>query len=290
MPTEGVILVDGQNVIGLSPPQRNFGVVFQGYALFPHMTALENVEFPLRMRRYPAEKRRRLAFEMLDKVGLASMAGRRPRELSGGQQQRVALARALVFQPNALLLDEPLGSLDKNMRERMQHEIKQLQRTLGVTVLFVTHDQDEAMTMSDRIGVMNEGRIVQIGTPKEVYNHPNTVFVAGFLGETNLVPGEIKELGAKRAAVKIDEFNTNYVTVSPGSLIQRDEPAVISIRPEKMLILGPSDQADFAIKGTVCDHTFVGRYSRTVVNALGINFCVVGGICPCWTASRQAKR
>ena len=170
--TAGTVLIDGQPVDTLPPRDRNLGVVFQNYALFPHMSALENVEFALRMRKVPRAERRQRAEDALDRVGLGKMGDRKPRQLSGGQQQRVALARALVFNPAALLLDEPMAALDKRLREQMQEEIKTLQKSLGISVLFVTHDQDEAMAMSDRIVVMRDGKIVQSGPPEEVYNHP----------------------------------------------------------------------------------------------------------------------
>ena len=166
-------------------------MVFQGYALFPHMSVLDNVEFPLRMKRVAPQQRHKQAIDMLERVGLADLAARRPRELSGGQQQRVALARALVFEPDALLLDEPLGALDRRLREQLQLEIKEIQRRVGISILFVTHDQGEAMMMSDRIAVMDQGEIVQIGSPSDVYLHPDTSFVASFLGETNLIPDDI---------------------------------------------------------------------------------------------------
>jgi putative spermidine/putrescine transport system ATP-binding protein len=277
-PTSGTIRVDGRDVVALSPQHRKFGVVFQGYALFPHMTALENVEFPLAMRHHARADRRRMALEMLDRVGLSSMTGRRPRELSGGQQQRVALARALVFQPDALLLDEPLGALDKNMRERMQTEIKELQRTLGVSVLFVTHDQDEAMSMSDRIAVMNEGKIVQIGSPKDVYKHPRSAFVASFLGETNMIACKVREPGIARAAITMDNGRTGLGKVSPdGPRFQQDQSALVSVRPEKVSILRPGEEADFVVDGVVTEHVFVGRHARIAVKAIGMTFIVSSG-------------
>jgi len=274
-PNTGSIEVDGRNIVSLSPQHRQFGVVFQGYALFPHMSALENVEFPLRMRRVEASARRKLATDMLEKVGLSSMIHRKPRELSGGQQQRVALARALVFQPDALLLDEPLGALDKNMRERMQYEIKQLQRNLGITVLFVTHDQDEAMSMSDRIAVMNEGRIVQLGSPKDVYKHPATTFVANFLGETNLVPCEILETRADKAQVSIGQGLSCSAAIQSATTVSGDGKTVLSIRPENVSILRGGEAADIALQGIVREHTFVGRHTRTIIEAIGMEFAVV---------------
>lgn len=275
-PTSGSIEVAGRDVVALAPQHRQFGVVFQGYALFPHMTALENVEFPLRMRRVQTATRRKMALEMLEKVGLGSMTQRKPRELSGGQQQRVALARALVYQPDALLLDEPLGALDKNMRERMQHEIKELQRTLGITVLFVTHDQEEAMSMSDRIAVMNEGRIVQIGSPKDVYKHPETAFVANFLGETNLVPCEILGTGGNCAQVRIGECLSCEARFQNNTSAANKREATLSIRPENISLLKEADVADIAMHGVVREHTFVGRHTRTIVEAIGMTFAVTG--------------
>ena len=275
-PDSGTIDVDGRNIVGLTARERNFGVVFQGYALFPHMTALQNVEFPLRMRRVARDERRRLALEMLERVGLSSMTDRRPRQLSGGQQQRVALARALVFRPDALLLDEPLAALDRSMRERMQYEIKNLQHTLGISILFVTHDQEEAMSMSDRIAVMNEGQIVQIGSPKSVYMQPDTAFVAGFLGETNMMPCHICETGPERAGVKLIDGRLGEAPFSrDGSLLKRDDKALLSVRPEKITLLRPSETADFTFSGVVKEHTFVGRYSRSVVEVGDMAIVVV---------------
>ncbi|NTJ11590.1 ABC transporter ATP-binding protein [Rhizobium lusitanum] len=275
-PDTGTINVDGRNVVGLTAEERSFGVVFQGYALFPHMTARENVEFPLKMRNVPRDKRRKLALEMLDRVGLGAMTDRRPRAMSGGQQQRVALARALVFKPDALLLDEPLGALDKNMREKMQYEIKELQRTLGISILFVTHDQEEAMTMSDRIAVMNEGRIVQVGSPKSVYTHPNTAFVAGFLGETNMLPCKISDFGDDRAGVIFSDGRRSAGIISrEGPTLRSNDAALLSVRPEKVTLLHPKEEADFMLMGVVKEHTFIGRHCRSVVEAAGREFAVV---------------
>jgi putative spermidine/putrescine transport system ATP-binding protein len=206
--TEGVILVDGVSIGGVPPHKRGIGIVFQNYALFPHRTALQNVMFPLQMRKLPKAAAVGKAWEMLALVGLERFADRHPRELSGGQQQRVALARALVFDPALLLLDEPLGALDKNLRENLQIEIKRIQRSLGVTTIFVTHDQSEAMAMSDRIVVFEGGRIQQAGAPLEVYDRPVNAFVARFVGDSNLLPlrltnpatgtGEIEGIGPVR--------------------------------------------------------------------------------------------
>ena len=188
-PSSGVIELGGHNLTLSKPYQRNVGMVFQNYALFPHMTAQQNVLFPLQMRRFPKHEINSRAEAMLALVGLRGFAGRYPRELSGGQQQRVALARGLVFNPDVLLLDEPLGALDKNLREQMQVEIKRIHRELSITMIYVTHDQTEAMTMSDRVAVFGNGRLAQVGTPLDVYHRPATRFVAEFIGDSNIFPG-----------------------------------------------------------------------------------------------------
>jgi putative spermidine/putrescine transport system ATP-binding protein len=234
--TSGTVLIDGKPVDTLPPRDRNLGVVFQNYALFPHMSALENVEFALRMRKVPRAERRQRAEEALDRVGLGKMGGRKPRQLSGGQQQRVALARALVFNPAALLLDEPMAALDKRLREQMQEEIKTLQKSLGISVLFVTHDQDEAMAMSDRIVVMKDGKIVQSGAPEDVYNHPLTDWVASFLGDTNLIPCTVVERNGDEAVVDLGGLGRARV---------RDRGATgtnyaVSIRPEHLKFSSPA--------------------------------------------------
>jgi putative spermidine/putrescine transport system ATP-binding protein len=190
-PDAGEILIHGASVAGVPPYQRDVNTVFQDYALFPHMTVAENVEYGLMIRRVAAAERRRRAGEMLDLVKLAGLGGRKPAQLSGGQRQRVALARALINRPRVLLLDEPLGALDLQLREQMQVELKALQRRLGITFLYVTHDQGEALSMSDRLAVFNHGRVEQIGTPAGIYEHPATAFVAGFVGVSNVLEGDV---------------------------------------------------------------------------------------------------
>jgi putative spermidine/putrescine transport system ATP-binding protein len=275
-PTRGAIKVDGVDVVRRAPKDRNFGIVFQGYALFPHLTARQNVEFPLRMRGVDKAKRRSMADEMLDKVGLAGLEERRPREMSGGQQQRVALARALVFQPDALLLDEPLGALDKAMRERMQYEIKSLQRKLGISVLFVTHDQEEAMTMSDRIAVMNHGQIVQIGTPQELYDSPRTPFVASFFGETNLLSCTADTTDVRRIKVTLDSGFSFFAesNVDRAQLARRPE-TYVSIRPEKIRVLVGDQKADVNIDAVVRDVAFLGKFVRVCSVASGVKITTV---------------
>src|SRR5438132_13959277 len=188
-PTSGVIELDGHDLVRSKPYERNIGMVFQNYALFPHMTAAKNVVFPLKMRRFPKRDIEARARRMLELVGLRRFADRYPRELSGGQQQRVALARGLVFNPDVLLLDEPLGALDKNLREQMQVELKRIHREVGITMIYVTHDQTEAMTMSDRIAVFCNGKLEQVGSPLDVYNRPANRFVGEFVGDSNFFAG-----------------------------------------------------------------------------------------------------
>jgi putative spermidine/putrescine transport system ATP-binding protein len=268
-PTRGEILVDGHDIASRPPERRNFGVVFQGYALFPQKNVLENVEFGLRMKGVPAAARRRRALDMLDKVGLAGFTARKPRELSGGQQQRVALARALVFEPDALLLDEPLSALDRKLRETLQNEIKDLQKRFGISILFVTHDQDEAMMMSDRIAVMAEGRITQIGSPLDVYLHPATPFVASFLGETNLVPGIYRGIDNGYAVIDLTDAagQTRARLPADGRNLTAGDIVVVSVRPERVRLL--THQAGGKFSGVVSDCTFMGRHMRFRVQALG---------------------
>src|SRR5215831_7291828 len=266
--SRGKIRVDGRDIVGQPPEQRNFGIVFQGYALFPHMSVLDNVAFPLRMKGVGARQRARQAGEMLEKVGLDGLGSRRPHELSGGQQQRVALARALVFEPDALLLDEPLGALDRKLREQLQIEIKEIQRRVGVSVLLVTHDQDEAMMMSDRIAVMADGEIIQIGSPADVYLHPATPFVAGFLGETNLLPGICCGLEGDHVVIRFrtGELGRAGVPRFGGRPVSGDA-VLVSIRPERIRMLEPDEGADFFIEGKIASRTFLGRHTRYVINA-----------------------
>jgi len=246
-PTAGAIALDGRDLVLSKPYERNIGMVFQNYALFPHMTAVKNVVFPLRMRKFPRAEIEMRAAKMLDLVGLRAFAERYPRELSGGQQQRVALARGLVFNPDVLLLDEPLGALDKNLREQMQVEIKRIHRQLGITMIYVTHDQTEAMTMSDRIAVFSNGRLEQVGSPLDVYNRPASRFVGEFIGDSNFLfgvsdpkrPGMvwIPALGEVRVA-------------------RRDLPAgnvALLIRPERLRVLRSGESADNVFDMTVDD-------------------------------------
>jgi putative spermidine/putrescine transport system ATP-binding protein len=274
-PSSGQIRARGRDVSALPPNRRDFGVVFQGYALFPHMSVQDNVEFALRMRGVDPAARRKRALDMLDKVGLAAFAGRRPRELSGGQQQRVALARALVFEPDVLLLDEPLGALDKTMRGTLQAEIKDIQRKTGVSVLFITHDQEEAMMMSDLIAVMEAGRVAQIGTPEQVYGRPADRFVATFLGETNLLACEI--CGAEGPSVQVRLADGSVCLAQPGGVgLQGVTKATLCLRPETLTLLAPDKTADNVVEAQILDRVFLGQQVRYTLAALGQSLIAVG--------------
>jgi putative spermidine/putrescine transport system ATP-binding protein len=234
-PDGGTLRVGGASMAGVPPHKRGIGVVFQNYALFPHRTALQNVMFPLLMRSLPKAQATAKAREMLDLVGLAALADRHPRQLSGGQQQRVALARALVFDPALLLLDEPLGALDKNLREQMQLEIKRIQRALHVTTVFVTHDQSEAMALSDRIVVFEGGRVQQDAAPLEIYHRPRTEFVARFVGDSNLLRARIIDHAAGIA--EVEGLGPSRVLPAAAQAVAGGE-ATLLLRPE---LLSPAE-------------------------------------------------
>jgi len=247
-PSGGVIELAGADLTAMQPYQRNIGMVFQSYALFPHMTAWKNVVFPLKMRRFPRHEMKERADRMLDLVGLRQFAERYPRELSGGQQQRVALARGLVFNPDVLLLDEPLGALDKNLREQMQLEIKRIHRELGITMIYVTHDQTEAMTMSDRIAVFRDGRIEQVGSPLDIYHRPVNRFVGEFIGESNFLAGRIDP--ARPGWVELIGIGPARVA-QPAGLPAGD--VVVMIRPERLRLRGAGPAAENELDMVVGD-------------------------------------
>jgi putative spermidine/putrescine transport system ATP-binding protein len=229
-PTAGTIALDGEDLLRRKPYERNIGVVFQNYALFPHMTVARNVAFPLRMRRFPAAQQAARVRQILDLVDLGGFADKYPRELSGGQQQRVALARGLVFDPDVLLLDEPLGALDKNLREQMQVELKRIHREVGITMVYVTHDQTEAMTMSDRIAVFNRGRLEQVAPPLEVYHRPRTRFVGEFIGDSNFFAGR---LDGTTCRVSLDGLGVVDVDAAACRAIGSG-PVDVLVRPERI--------------------------------------------------------
>jgi putative spermidine/putrescine transport system ATP-binding protein len=230
----GQILVDGTDIAHTPPQRRGFGMVFQNYAIFPHLSVADNVAFPLRARRLPAEQIGARVRAALELVRLERYADRYSRELSGGQQQRVAIARAIVFQPSIVLMDEPLGALDKNLRFQMQVEIKEIQRRLGMTVIYVTHDQEEAMNMSDRIAIMNNGRIEQIGRPAEIYENPASTFIARFLGEANLIPGTVESVDAAGAVLRTARGVALRARAEAG--IRVGAAAHLFVRPERIEI------------------------------------------------------
>jgi len=247
-PTSGVIELAGEELTRRKPYERNIGVVFQNYALFPHMTVARNVAFPLRMRRFPRADQAARVRDILALVGLSEYAERHPRELSGGQQQRVALARGLVFNPDVLLLDEPLGALDKNLREQMQVELKRIHREVGITMVYVTHDQTEAMTMSDRIAVFNHGTLEQVAPPLEVYHRPRTRFVGEFIGDSNFFTGTIDP--AHRGRVDVDGLEP--IPVDPEACRRIGSGRVdVLVRPERVQLAGRGVPEVLSMKVTV---------------------------------------
>ncbi len=241
VPTAGTILLDGRDITHLPPHKRGIGVVFQNYALFPHMSVAENVAYPLTVRGLNKAEAKRRVDTALDMVKLGGFGGRRPAQLSGGQQQRVALARALVFEPDLVLLDEPLGALDKQLRERMQYELKQLHERLGKTMVYVTHDQSEALTMSDRIAVFDDGRIQQLAPPTELYERPTSLFVAEFVGENNRLEGTLIGIDAGVARVQLDD-GAELRGIAAGDIVPGAK-IVASVRPER-LVLGEEGHAN----------------------------------------------
>jgi len=262
-PTDGHILLDGERVDTLPPFRRGIGVVFQNYALFPHLTVAENVAFPLSVRRRPKAEITERVQRALAMVKLEAFLERRPLQLSGGQQQRVALARALVFDPKLVLLDEPLGALDKQLREQLQYELKSLHTRLGVTMIYVTHDQGEALTMSDRIAVFNDGRIEQLADPRTLYETPQSLFVARFIGENNLLPVMVERTDGERAEVRL--AGGIPLRAQPTVGVRAGAAGVATIRPEGIRI-GPQTEPvpdDLnSLAGRVADVTYLGDHLR----------------------------
>ncbi len=263
IPDAGRITVDGRDVTAVPPNKRDLGMVFQRYALFPHMTLRDNVGFPLMMRGVPAAERAARADRVLAVVGLEGYGDRLPSQLSGGQQQRVALARAIVYEPPVLLMDEPLSALDKNLREQMRLEIKHLQKRLGVTVIFVTHDQEEALVMADRVAVLDKGQLIQIGAPRELYERPCNAFVAGFLGETNFLPGTVAGTDSGGlATLRVAGGAISGAAVAP---LVAGTDALLSVRPEQIrLQAGPA--ADGALGGRVAEVIYAGASTIYLVD------------------------
>jgi putative spermidine/putrescine transport system ATP-binding protein len=261
LPSSGRIHIDGRDVTELPTRQRGLGMVFQNYALMPHMTVFENIAFPLRIRRVREQDIRQRVAEVLKIVNLGDFGHRKPRELSGGQQQRVAIARCLVYKPELILMDEPLGALDKKLREQLQFEIKRLHAELGVTVLYVTHDQEEALALSDRIMLMNNGRVEQIGTPHELYFAPSTVFAAQFLGESNRIEATVLESGAAETVLR----GATGAIKAPPTSIAPGTKATIIVRPENVRRLRPGETLANELSGDMIETTFIGDAIRSYV-------------------------
>jgi spermidine/putrescine transport system ATP-binding protein len=264
-PSAGSIRISGVDVTALPPHRRDINQVFQSYALFPHMTVRENIAFGLRMQRCPPAEIAEKVSAVIALVSLDGLEGRHAHELSGGQRQRVALARAIVPGPRVLLLDEPLSALDAKLRREMQVELKRLQRKIGLTTILVTHDQEEALAMSDRVAVMRAGRIEQLGTGEQVYHRPRTAYVADFLGESNLLRGRVTGTGV--AGVELETEDGLKVTVQPSepSPVRAGEERTISMRPEKLRIVNDPRQGENSFRGRVVERTVLGATARLVV-------------------------
>ena len=258
-PTAGDVILQGKPINLLLPEKRNLGMVFQNYALFPHMSIFENISFPLKMRKLPKREISGHVEKALELVQLEGYGDRKPNELSGGQQQRIAMARALVFDPPILLLDEPLGALDKKLRQHMQIELKHIHTRLRRTMIYVTHDQEEALVMSDRIAVMNQGRIEQVGSPDELYEKPANAFVAGFIGESNFLQGRVLKRDGDRLTLRMSD-GSEHSLVWEGEVGTHEE-VNFCIRPEKMFFVDARDSESF-LSGTIEEVIYVGETER----------------------------
>jgi putative spermidine/putrescine transport system ATP-binding protein len=270
---QGRILIDQADITELDPAQRNIGMVFQNYALFPHMSVARNVAYPLTMRGMPKAEIATRVSKALDMVELTDLAERLPKQLSGGQQQRVALARATVFQPRLLLLDEPFGALDRKLREQMQIEVRHLQRRLGLTTLFITHDQEEALVMSDRIVVMDKGRVLQVGPPSEIYEAPANPFVADFVGESNIFAGVVETSGGSALRVRLEQGPVIEVAGRADLAVHPGERVRVMVRPERFVDLATEPNSRYVnrIDGRVTDSAYIGVSDKyRVVTAEGI--------------------
>ena len=264
-PTNGEIYLDSDPISTIPPYKRGIGMVFQNYALFPHLSVYENLAFPLKVRKMSNDEINARIEKTLSMVSLSEFGQRMPAQLSGGQQQRVAVARALVFDPKVVLMDEPLGALDKNLRESMQYELKSIHEKLGVTVVYVTHDQGEALTMSNRIAVFNDGHIQQLSSPNELYESPANSFVAGFIGENNVITGIVKEISGSEAKVETDSGSTviaNPIATSIG------KKTSMSLRPERVII-NPASDIKNKFQASVREIIYHGDHTRVRVSILG---------------------
>lgn len=271
--TRGQIYLDGVPINNVPPHKRNIGMVFQNYALFPHMTVAENLAFPLKVRKMGQAEVQERVQRALDMVQLSEFDGRRPAQLSGGQQQRVAVARALVFDPKLVLMDEPLGALDKQLREQMQYEIKHIHENLGITVVYVTHDQSEALTMSNRIAVFNDGIIQQLAPPADLYERPDNSFVAQFIGENNKLVGTVIEQNGDACAVELESGETVAAlavnTEGPG------KPTMLSLRPERVALNPADGECDTRVFGKVEELIYLGDHIRTRISVCGCDDFIV---------------
>ncbi|MAQ86115.1 MAG: spermidine/putrescine ABC transporter ATP-binding protein [Maritimibacter sp.] len=266
--THGEIRLGGQEINNIPPHKRGIGMVFQNYALFPHMTVAENLAFPLEVRKMGKSEREQKVKRALDMVQMGDFGGRRPAQLSGGQQQRIALARALVFEAELVLMDEPLGALDKQLREHMQFEIKHIADNLGITVVYVTHDQTEALTMSDRVAVFQDGRIQQLDPPDVLYEEPQNSFVAQFIGENNTLHGTVKSITADKAVVELD--NGEMIDTVPVNVNAVGDRTLVSIRPERVEFNKDRLAADaHTLKAEVLEFIYMGDIYRTKLRVAG---------------------
>ena len=265
-PTNGEIYFDGNPINNIPPHKRGIGMVFQNYALFPHLSVYENLAFPLKVRKIDKDEIEERINKTLKMVSLTGFENRMPAQLSGGQQQRVAVARALVFDPKLVLMDEPLGALDKNLRESMQYELKHIHETLGVTVVYVTHDQGEALTMSNRIAVFNDGKVQQLSGPNELYEKPVNSFVASFIGENNTFTGTVKDMSADSARIETDTGET--IIANPIAVSSAGDKSRVSLRPERVSI-NPGDQLENRFSAEIKEIIYHGDHTRVRVNLLG---------------------
>ncbi|MCI6006240.1 MAG: ABC transporter ATP-binding protein [Blautia sp.] len=287
VPDAGQVFLDGRDVTNLEPEQRDVNTVFQNYALFPHMNVEDNIGYGLKLRRVPKSDIRRKVSEMLELVQLSGYEKRRPSELSGGQRQRVAIARALVNNPKVLLLDEPLGALDLQLRRAMQVELKRLQKKLGITFIYITHDQEEAINMSDRIAVMNQGKFEQMGTPDEIYNHPKTSYVATFVGNANILEGTVKKVDGTRALVNLCCGDAMVETGRERLVI--GEPVTLAVRSENLRL---DESGSIGMQAVVREKSFAAGQLRVtlvlpdgseiVASRYGIDANVTVGQNVCW--------
>ncbi|RLA41609.1 MAG: spermidine/putrescine ABC transporter ATP-binding protein [Gammaproteobacteria bacterium] len=273
VPTHGEIRLDSTPINNVSPHKRGIGMVFQNYALFPHMTVAENLAFPLKVRGMSKSDTEAKVKQALEMVRLQEFGDRRPAQLSGGQQQRVAVARALVFEPKLVLMDEPLGALDKNLREEMQYEIKHIHEDLGVSMVYVTHDQSEALTMSNRIAVFEDGIIQQLATPDDLYERPDNAFVAGFIGENNKLMGTVKEFEGENCLVDLDGGGTvKTLKVNVNNVGDR---TTLSLRPERVVVNPAVGSVPNVLSAKVEELIYLGDHIRTRVNIAGNNEFIV---------------